>query len=85
MLVTTVTPLRTQAGSTSRKRRFEQRVVAMSGLAHAAQLRQCDGLLGQAFEHQHIELAALGERARGIDTVSGVARAGADAKGVCCH
>lgn len=60
---------------------LQQRVVAVVGLAQAAQLRQRDGALGQAFEDQGIEPAALGQGLCRVDAVAGIAGAGADAQG----
>ena len=48
----------------------EQRVVALRGIAAAAQLGQRTRSLRQALEHQRIECAALGERLRGVDPVA---------------
>ena len=60
---------------------LQQGVVAPTRILAATQLRQRDGALGQALEHQHVERAALGQVPGRIDAVARVAGAGTDAEG----
>ena len=60
--------------------RLQHRVVAVARVFRAAQLRQRDGALGQALEHQRVQPAPLGQGLRGVDAVTRVAGASADAK-----
>ena len=57
---------------------FEQRVVAVGRIVQPAQLRERDGALAEALQHQVVELAALGEDERGLEPVALEARAAAD-------
>ena len=61
--------------------RLQHRVIAVLGVAGAAQLRQRDGALGQALEHQRVQPTPLGQGLRGVDPVAGIAGTSADAKG----
>jgi hypothetical protein len=60
MLVMIVTPCARRPAA-PRACAPQQRVVAGVGDRAAPQLRQGDGALGQAFEHQGVELPALGQ------------------------
>ena len=59
----------------------QQRVITLRWVAAAAQLSQRDGAFGQAFKHQRVELAALGQVLRRVDAVASVTSAGSDAEG----
>ena len=50
--------------------RFEQRVVAMRRVFAAHLLCERDGALGQAFEHQHVDVAVLCQFQRRFDAVA---------------
>ena len=52
---------------------FEQRVVAAFGILHPRLLRQRHRALAEAFEHEIVDLALLGELDRGLDTVARIA------------
>ena len=54
---------------------LQQRVVPLPWIAAAPQLGQGNRALGQAFEHQRIQSAALGQVLRGVDAVAGIAGA----------
>ena len=58
----------------------QPRVVAARRIAPPAQLRERDGALGEALEHEIVELAALGEVERRIEAVAREARAAAETK-----
>ena len=55
---------------------FQQRIVAAIGILHPRLLRQRDGALAEALEHQIIDAALFGEFDRGLDAVAGIAGAG---------
>src|SRR3954469_15153960 len=55
---------------------FEQRIITAVGILHPRLLRQRDGALAEAFEHQVIDAALFGEFDRGLDAVAGIAGAG---------
>jgi len=57
---------------------LEQRVVAAARVESPRLLREGDGALGEALEHEVVEVTVLGELERGLDAVSGVAGAGAE-------
>ncbi len=59
--------------------RFEQRVVTERRILHPGLLGQGDGAFGQAFEHEVIEVAMLGQFERRFDAVARIAGAAADA------
>ena len=52
---------------------FQQRIVAALGIFHPRLLRQRHRALAQAFEHEIIDLALLGELDRGLDAVARIA------------
>ena len=60
---------------------FQQRIVAAVGIFHPRLLRQRDGALAEAFEHQIVDVALLGEFDRGLDAVAGIAGAGSYSNG----
>ena len=60
----------------------EQHVVAFRRLLQLPQLRERDRALGEAFEPQVLQPAALGEYDRRLEAVAGEAGAGADAQRV---
>ena len=51
---------------------LQQQVVALLAVAQVPQLRQRNRAFGQAFEHQRIQLAALGQIPRRVDPVAGI-------------
>ncbi len=75
MLVTILMPLAAQSGSTARIRCFQQRIVAGLGIFHPRLLRQRHRALAEAFEHEIVDLALLGEFDRGLDAVARIAGA----------
>ncbi len=54
---------------------FEQRIVAALGILHPRLLRQRHRALAEAFEHEIIDLALLGEFDRRLDAIARIARA----------
>ena len=59
----------------------EQRIEAGVGIAPACLLRERDGALGEAFEHEVVEVSAGGEVGRGLDAVARISGTGADPNG----
>ena len=60
---------------------FEQRIVAAVRVFHPRLLRQRDGALAEALEHQIIDVALFGELDRGLDAIARIAGAGSDPDG----
>ena len=54
---------------------LQQRIVTAVGVFHARLLRQRDGALAEAFEHEVLDVALLGEFDRGLDAIARIARA----------
>jgi hypothetical protein len=75
MLVMTVVPCFHASGQHGAHALGQQRVVTALRVVAVAQLRQCNGALGQAFKHQRVQRAAFGQVLRGIDAVARVAGA----------
>ena len=73
-----VTPWARQAGSTALKRSASSGIEARVRVAQPLQLGERDGALGQAFEHQIVEAAPLGQLDGRLDAIAGKARAGSD-------
>ncbi len=59
----------------------QQRIETGVGIAPARLLRQRNRALGEAFEHEVVELSARGELDRGLDAVARISGTGADANG----
>ena len=81
ILVTILMPLAAQSRQHRAHPLLQQRIEAAVRILHARLLRQRNGALAQALEHQILDVALFGEFDRGLDAIARIAGAGSDPDG----